>query len=114
MSERGDRLQARFNLIQGVLVELYGDEVATCAASAAYLRAIQYGAKESMKQLSRQIESEAWVAEETIRALDAEHEKMLQSFHKYLCERLGVTPAIALRHSHAFEQIIRDICFQGG
>ena len=115
---RADRLNERFKLIQTTIAELYGADVAFAAASAAWLMAVQYGAKQSMKRLVKHIEEEegcpVYGAEGLIDSLDAEHELMLRGFHKELCAHLGISPAIAERHAKAFKQVVEDICNQGG
>lgn len=121
---RGDRLQHRFDLIQKTLAELHGRELAFAASSAAHLRAIQYGAEASMKAIgdwatqdgSRKgfNSSAREYSDSMIARYDAEHQAMLQGFHERLCAHLGVDPARALELSKAFEQVVRDICLQGG
>lgn len=113
---RGDRLQQRFDIIEQTLRELHGKEEAFCAALAAHLRAVQYGAEQSMKQVRIYVtDGVAKVAAtEEIERLDKEHQAMLQGVHERTCKFLGVDPARALELSKAFEQVVRDICLQGG
>lgn len=114
---RADRLNDRFKLIQQSLEELHGREVAFAAASAAWLMAIQHGAKSSMKRLIDHVEAEegpTFGARELADSLDIEHELMLRGFHKELCSFLGVPPADAERLARSFSQVIDDICNQGG
>ena len=118
MPSRADRLNDRFKLIQQALEELHGREIAFAAASAAWLMAIQYGAKSSMARIVQDPMSDARIAkeyfDELLSSLDAEHELMLRGFHRELCSFLGVRPADAEKHAKSFKQVIDDICNQGG
>lgn len=114
---RGDRLNERFKLIQQSLFELYGAEAAFGAASAAWLMAIQYAAKQSILRLEKeysQMFGKLGYSDALIDELEGELELLLRSFHKELCQHLGVSPAIAERHAKAFKQVVEDICNQGG
>lgn len=108
---RADRLNARFKLIQQSIAELHGGDLAFAAASAGWLMAIQYGAKQSMERVAGIDED---VLGFLITELDTEHESMLRGYHEELCSFLNVDPARALELSKSFEQVVQDICFQGG
>lgn len=115
---RAERLQARFNIIQQSLEYVYGRELAFAAASVAWLRAVQYGAKQSMCRMrdwhpevpQQYCTERAMLLEE----LDAEIELMLKGFHSEICAHLGVDPGRAIEVSKSFEQVVQDICLQGG
>lgn len=118
---RADRLNERFKLIQTTVAELYGADVAFAAAAAAWLMAVQYGVRASMRRIFLEIEDlqgseglNSDISGPLIEELDAEHELMLRGFHKELCAHLGISPAIAERHAKAFKQVVEDICNQGG
>ena len=114
---RAERLNARFLLIQQTLVELHGKELAFAAASATWLQAIQYGTEQSLRrvQVFTGLDPVAFMAAgEDIEKLDIENELMLCGFHTVLCTYLNVDPAKALELSKSFEQVVRNICLQGG
>lgn len=114
---RAERLNERFLLIQQTLTELHGKPLAFAAASAAWLRAIQYGVKQSLegvKQFTGLDDVAYTAAGEAVEKYDLEHELMLRVYHKELCVHLNVDPAQALELSLSFEQVVQDICFQGG
>lgn len=119
MNERAQRLMARFDLIQQSLSELHGPQVAFAAVTAAWLMAIQYWQHQSllrMRDAAEQLPSLQRHASLTSLAtdLDDENQIMLQGFHAELCKYLGVEEHVALRLSKSFQQVIRDICQQGG
>ena len=114
---RSERLHARFVLIQQSIAELHGEDLAFAAASAAWLQAIQYGARQSMEKIRdfTGLDPVAHAAAgERIPLLNIEHEVMLSGYHRELCRFLDVDPVQALRLSKSFEQVTRDICLQGG
>ena len=114
---RAKRLGERFKLIQQTLTELKGDRLAFAAASAAWLRAIQYAQSQALKNVQQfsGLDAVAFAAAgEAIQGLDAEQEAMLRGFHLELCRYLKVDPVHVLRLSKHFEQVVQDICFQGG
>lgn len=114
---RAERLNERFRLIQTTLEELHGKPLAFAAAAAAWLRAIQHGQKQALLEVRKftSLDSVAYAAaKEEVDRLEAESEVMLRGFHQELCSHLNVDPAEAIKVSKAFEQVVRDICFQGG
>lgn len=113
---RPERLDARFKLIQETMTELYGKDLAFAGATAAWLMALQHMALSSMKAVQRfNLDGVGQAAAvEEMEKLDAIHEATFRGFHKQICEHLGVDPVRALELSKAFEQVVRDICFQGG
>ena len=113
---KAERLQQRFRLIEESVAEVYGKPLAFAASTAAWLMAVQYATDRSMKRLNGfnlDAVSKA-AAEEDRLLLDAEHEAMLRGFHREICAYLKVDPEQALEVSKAFEQVVRDICLQGG
>lgn len=113
---RAESFNERFKTIQRTLEELYGRERAFGAATAAWLMAIQYMARQSLRKLERKFGDDASVAgtwNPTIEALDEEMEGILQSFHAEICEHLSVNQAAAWKLARAFKEVIDDVCYKG-
>lgn len=112
---RADRISERFKSIKMAMEELHGKPLTFAAVSCAWLRVIQYGTDASMKQIMDLAqEEELLVMGERRKELDAEHELMLRGFHEELCSYLEVDVEAAIELSKSFDQVVHDLCFQGG
>ena len=113
---RAERLHERFNTIQQTLTELHGKPLAYAAADAAWLVGIAYAQDQSMVRIARFITDPVAkaAAKEEIAMLSMEQNIMFKGLHIQLCIQLGVDTALARSLSKNFEQVVRDICLQGG
>lgn len=117
MPTRAERLNFRFRLIQQTLHELHGRELAFGAATAAWLMALEYTHRQALLRLCRELADDAGTytgPPEVAHMLGDEMNALLQSFHKELCEHLGVDQAESWQLAKAFKEVIHDICHQGG
>ena len=113
---RPERLQQRFSSIQVAIEEVHGKSLAFAAADAAWLVGISYAQDQAMIRIARFITDPVAkaVAKKELAMLSMEQNIMLQALHIQLCIQLGVDTALALSLSKNFEQVVRDICLQGG
>lgn len=116
---RADRINERVKVLEQTLRELHGGPLAFAAASVAWFRVIQHGAKLSMTRVREEMKPYQHPGlhadmQELIFDLDAEHELMLRGYHQRLCAHLNVDVEEALELSKSFDQIVHDICFEGG
>ena len=112
LSDRSIRLAERFSTIKTTLTELCGDNLAFAISSVAYLEAIEYSVLQALRRVEMEADPEA---RKGLRSLMHQEIKVtLQSYHREICEHLGVDQVVAIERSNAFKEIIDDICNQRG
>lgn len=99
--ERVQRLQDRFERIHQALALQYGDNFALSVAFGAWLMAIEQAVITDFEEVCDQVE----VCERKKRQM----RDNFMSFHKYICDNLGVEQDKVIDLLPSFKEILNDI-----
>lgn len=100
--ERVQRLQARFELIRQALALQYGDNFALAAAFGAWLMAMESAIATDFEQVCED-------SGEVARRKNKQVRDNFMSFHKYICDKLGVEQDKVIDLLPSFKEILNDI-----
>lgn len=110
MNARTMRLQHRFKLIlESLSVATKDKNLAFAAGSAAWLMAIEYSIRCSMDILGEGRNYDEGLDHPRLEELKDEVRTLLMSFHEELCLHLGVSHEEAVKLSHHWDQLLKDI-----
>lgn len=115
MNARTMRLQHRFKLImESVSMSVKNKDLAFAAGSAAWLMAIEYSIRCSMEILGEGRNYDEGLDHPRLDEFKQDARTLLMSFHEEICLHLDVSHEEAVKLSHHWDQLLKDIYEEKG
>ena len=108
------RLQQRFKLILESVSFSVGKDMAFAAGAASWLMAIEHAIHASMEILAEGRNYDEGLDHPRLDEFKQEARQLLMSFHQEICIHLGVSRDEAVKLSHHWDQLLKDIYEEKG